>query len=94
MIGLKDFGGIQTSSNLVTIVLSLLLFSLPFLYAKIMHKNALRLETDPKMESYKTIYQNRNLKGDKKIWLYPLMFFLRRFFFIAATVFLFERPEM
>ena len=56
MIGLKDFAEISTSSNLVSVALSLLLLSLPFLYGKIMHKNALTLESDPEMQKYKTIF--------------------------------------
>ena len=56
MIGFKDSAEIPTRSNLMTVALSLMLLSLPFIYAKIMYKNALTLETDLYMQKFKTIY--------------------------------------
>ena len=94
MMGLKNFNEIPTGSNTFAIALLIIIVSLPIIYAKIMHKNALTLETDKQMEKFKTIYQDRIVAADKKIWLYPLMFFLRRIVFIMATVFVFSRPEI
>ena len=46
MMGLKDFGEIRAGSNIFTIALLIIIVSLPIIYAQIMNKNAMTLETD------------------------------------------------
>ena len=56
MLGLKGFSETPHGSNIVSICVLIVISTLPFLYAKLMHKNALTLETDKKMEKTKSLF--------------------------------------
>lgn len=65
----------------------LFLAALPLIYAKILHKNAEHLNEFDAVSSFGTLY--KGLEASKTIWAYPVVFFMRRSLFVAATVYLF-----
>ena len=93
MLGIKGLEETDASSNIFSVLILIGISALPLLFAGIMYKNARTLESDKSMEKYRAIFSERTVKEGKRIWLYPIVFFLRRAAFITVTVFMFERPE-
>ena len=85
----KGAGDIATSIGLLT-----LLNGAPFVFMFALRSNKKTLAEQETIKSIGAIYAGKNVesKQDHYLWLYPMVFFWRRTFYIVITVYLFDWP--
>ena len=101
--GMVAFIGLST--GIVQFSLSVLIVTvmttLPIIYAVIVYKKRKELNKAETKEKFHSLYLGLEQKDSKNIkvgnsyyaiWLYPLLWMLRRSIFMAITIFLFEYP--
>ena len=68
----------------------------PFIYARVLYKHRMELESEEKTRRFGSLYDNKNVRSDRdhRVWAFPLKFFYRRTAFAVITVFLFDKPDM
>ena len=83
----------------ISITTLIVLNLLPFLFAKVLHKNRETLESEATIAKYGTLYEGMSVKEtldspprQRHIWIQPLIFMFRRTLFIVLTVLLFDYP--
>lgn len=80
---------------LLGLVIMLLINAVPIYFFYILRKNREDLEQDSKKKAFGTLYQGKNIKKEAgHSYMFPLVFFFRRTFFIIATVYLFDYPSI
>ena len=92
----------KESSSASEIFIAVVLFIgiaivVPATLIRIINKNKEILDLEKIVKTYGTTYMGRrviNSLDERKVWIYPAIFFMRRTLFIIATVFLFEKPNM
>ena len=89
----------EASQMAISIIMLIVLNLLPFLFAKVLHRNRETLVSEVSLAKYGTLYEGLNLKETqdttpkkRKIWLHPLIFMFRRSLFIVLSVLLFDHP--
>ena len=67
----------------------------PLVFLYVTYKQREHLDQEPVRKSIGSIYEGKNVnnKGNY-IFLYPMLFFWRRIFFIVVTVGLFKQPAV
>ena len=77
----------------------LLVLGLPILFSLVLCKKKQKLELEKSLKTIGALYSGQNVdytreSPNKSLWLHPLVYFFRRSIFVAATVFLFDQPQL
>ena len=81
-------------SYFVAVLLLILINICPLVLSRILYKNNSHLEDKETEIKIGTLYEGKNVEPKRKhrAWVFPLVFFGRRFLFIVGTVALFDYP--
>ena len=72
------------------------LFSVPILASRTLYKENDNLTKDKSLKKYGNLYVGKDVDPEKqhRIWIFPLLFFYRRFIFACVSVFAFSDPAI
>ena len=66
-----------------------------YLFYRVLKRQNEKLEEEDNQKSIGSLYNGKNVRmGEHRMHMYPIAFFLRRGLFIAASVYLFDYPQM
>ena len=95
MVSLKAAAIIGDASLLVPILMVALITLTPLAFFYVLCKYKSKLDTQGLRDIYGSIYGGKNVYSEQsKVYLYPFLYFWRRFIFAIVTVLLFPYPSV
>lgn len=95
MVAMQEFFFLDTGKQIVTAITFIAINLMPLVFARVLYKRAGKLE-HPDNSKIKTLFAGRRVDSgsEHRVWIYPLVFFGRRYIFIFVSVYHIESPAL
>ena len=95
VLSLKAAAILGDVSLVVPILLVAVITLTPVVFFKVLYQNKSSLDTQTVRDAFGSMYGGKNVhQKQSKVFLYPFLYFWRRFIFAIVTVYLFPYPVM
>ena len=93
MIAMTMFSETSRLKKIIAVIIFAAITLSPVLFSYILYKKRDLLDEEATKVRYNALYDGKNVKNKKWVFLYPLTYFSRRLIFSAATIFLIDHPS-